>query len=81
MAKGLSKDSGAAAQSILEQVKSIKDMKAMIVLPDGLTCNNTALLKTLSEGLPEACPVLGGLASESLTFQKNLSILSGRSDF
>lgn len=77
MAKGLSADSSLAAKNILEQVKSIKDIKAMIVLPDGLTCNNTALLQTLSQGLPEGCPVLGGLASESLTFQKTYQYFQG----
>lgn len=64
------KDSAAVGAELARRVREggVSDLVGLVVLPDGLSGDCTAFLNALSENLGNAAVVVGGAASDALTF-------------
>ena len=70
-------DSYAAGESIAGQLFT-GDLRAVLVLSDGLQVNASELIRGLNERLPESVVVTGGLAGDGDKFQRTWVIQDGR---
>ncbi|MBK7951592.1 MAG: FIST C-terminal domain-containing protein [Deltaproteobacteria bacterium] len=76
-AVGATADSRAAGESIGRALLS-PDLRAVIVLSDGLHVNGSELIRGLNGVLPESVVVTGGLAGDGDKFQRTWVVNDGR---
>lgn len=72
-------ESFGAGQKLAEEL-STADLRAVLVLSDGVACNGTALVAGLVENLAEDVVVFGGLAADGDAFGKTLTVANASAD-
>jgi len=66
--------SNAAGRKLGDQIAGF-DPKIVMVLPDGVVANTMKFVNGMQEALGASCPIVGGLASEGLTFERTYQFL------
>ncbi len=69
-------DSHSAGRALAEQLLA-PDLRAILVLSDGLTVNGSELVNGLNSALPESVVVTGGLAGDGSRFQRTWVVGDG----
>lgn len=66
-----------AAEAIACAVRETSDPRLVLMFPDGLKANATALLSAVDARLPSRLPILGGSAGEVLRFDRTYQYFDG----
>lgn len=78
--EGLSKDARAAGAAIAAEVRRLHERRhrCLLLFPDGITGNSTALLTALQEQIPPELAIAGGTAGDLAAFQRTFQYHDGR---
>lgn len=75
---GVGADPAAAAERLAGQLPAEHQGKLLLLFPDGLTANCTALVGALDARVGPGCVVAGGTAGDTLTFTRTFQFHDGR---
>jgi hypothetical protein len=78
--EGLSRDARAAGLALADRVRRLDQRRGrcLLLFPDGVTGNSTALLAALQERLPYPVTIAGGTAGELAKFERTFQYHDGR---
>ena len=76
----LAKEPRAAGAALAQTVRRLADRRpqCLLVFPDGITGNSTALLAAVQEGLTDPLTIAGGTAGDLATFERTFQYHDGR---
>lgn len=77
VARDVSRDVRAAADEIAAAVRATPDPRVLLLFPDGLKANASALLEAIDARLPARLPILGGSAGEVMRFDRTYQYHDG----
>lgn len=78
LGRDLSRGVEPAAETIARAVSETVDPRVVLMFPDGLEANATALLEAIDARLPTKLPILGGTAGEVLRFDRTYQYFDGQ---